>query len=176
MTAAGSSPRGRGKPTVRRGILDRRRLIPARAGKTFQVDVETNGDEAHPRAGGENPLSRPAQAQTGGSSPRGRGKRLRFGLRGGGDRLIPARAGKTARSEDPRGWSQAHPRAGGENARRLKHGRDGDGSSPRGRGKPRGLRRVASRRRLIPARAGKTARRRSAHTPPWAHPRAGGEN
>ena len=32
------------------------------------------------------------------------------------------------------------------------------------------------RRGLIPAHAGKTARRRSALTPPWAHPRSRGEN
>ena len=90
--------------------------------------------------------------------------------------LIPARAGKTGPA--PR-WSRclpAHPRAGGENfAGGLSFGWD-RGSSPRGRGKRRrpDFRRAPAR--LIPARAGKTRRRRCSHSSDRAHPRAGGEN
>ena len=50
------------------------------------------------------------------------------------------------------------------------------GSSPRVRGKPPRGRRACLGRRLIPARAGKTRRRRRASQPRQAHPRACGEN
>ena len=50
------------------------------------------------------------------------------------------------------------------------------GSSPLTRGKPRGHRRDAKPRRLIPAHAGKTARRHCAHRRRPAHPRSRGEN
>ena len=52
---------------------------------------------------------------SGGSSPRGRGKReqMRFGYND--QRLIPARAGKTMPSRSAMLVGSAHPRAGGEN-------------------------------------------------------------
>ena len=53
---------------------------------------------------------------------------------------------------------------------------EGDGSSPRGRGKRRNVRRPLRNAGLIPARAGKTTGRAVCRSAPWAHPRAGGEN
>ena len=50
------------------------------------------------------------------------------------------------------------------------------GSSPRGRGKQRGLVDDPHRARLIPARAGKTIGRLAPSSLTQAHPRAGGEN
>ena len=70
----------------------------------------------------------------------------------------------------------AHPRAGGENARRAVDSLCRDGSSPRGRGKPLLPATSAPTLRLIPARAGKTLREVSLVPWPAAHPRAGGEN
>ena len=70
----------------------------------------------------------------------------------------------------------AHPRAGGENFTYQVCPSHVAGSSPRGRGK-RGVDGGAeSFVGLIPARAGKTPRRRPFTVSPPAHPRAGGEN
>ena len=111
---------------------------------------------AHPRVGGENAGLLGSDAGTSGSSPRGRGKQHRgnHGCPVGG--LIPAWAGKTlikrVSNEPPR----AHPRVGGENLSTTVIPGVANGSSPRGRGKPR--RTVLDRydAGLIPAWAGKT--------------------
>ena len=152
----GSSPRGRGKRRHHRPALRDQRLIPAWAGKT--------------------PGSSSSRRWRRGSSPRGRGK-----LPGGGGfvvrgRLIPTWAGKT-KDHAPRGpAARAHPRVGGENPidpSRLVHP---NGSSPRGRGKPRRSPRRALHQGLIPAWAGKTRPHPSGRCPAQAHPRVGGEN
>ena len=155
---AGSSPRGRGKPVERRPRRARRRLIPARAGKTERAQIEVAAERliparagktrwrsparwcprAHPRAGGENAAYVGDVPNDTGSSPRGRGKHQVGREATARGRLIPARAGKTT-SPDPNSdaiW--AHPRAGGEN-------RAHDGGA-------------SVRAWLIPARAGKTHR------------------
>ena len=155
-TAAGSSPRGRGKPVM----------------STTDSAVTV----AHPRAGGENAGKTLDVLVAPGSSPRGRGKpcRRRVSRPVGG--LIPARAGKTRPCSSRPRTCRAHPRAGGENTRpqwahpdRGAHPRAGGenaavgcgqpgacGSSPRGRGKRRRRPEGDSGGRLIPARAGKT--------------------
>ena len=137
---AGSSPRVRGKRGVSGMGARPRRLIPARAGKTYLRFLRTLMNSAHPRACGEN-ASRAAQSSAAtGSSPRVRGKRPR------GDH------------EDSR--PVAHPRACGENAH-LQPATIGEpGSSPRVRGKPGDPVQDEGQRRLIPARAGKTPRQR----------------
>ena len=111
---------------------------------------------AHPRAGGENGGVRGGDAIMAGSSPRGRGKLAQVLEVELNQRLIPARAGKTASDSAPSSTPPAHPRAGGENGRFFVGNISVTGSSPRGRGKltvPRGL---DALHRLIPARAGKT--------------------
>ena len=91
-------------------------------------------------------------------------------------RLIPARAGKTPNNCEIAcdGW--AHPRAGGENIECRPECDSDDGSSPRGRGKPPIVGDWKGARRLIPARAGKTASQKPPPGGNAAHPRAGGEN
>ena len=172
----GSSPRVRGKRVGGRVGAHPHRLIPARAGKTDAVHPALFVRRAHPRACGENRSRTASTRASSGSSPRVRGKRTRAG-RGRRPRgLIPARAGKTrtaARTHSP--WT-AHPRACGEN-----HDPRGvviapSGSSPRVRGKRADRCAGQPRKRLIPARAGKTPGRRGAHPQPRAHPRACGEN
>ena len=155
---AGSSPRGRGKrvapptPTVSPG------LIPARAGKTSSLYGSRSAASAHPRAGGENTFGARIAATAAGSSPRGRGKPsisvFWVPLYG----LIPARAGKTYPRNSGHRRSRAHPRAGGENKLAMNVSYSSQGSSPRGRGKPRPRGWGKSPFRLIPARAGKTSR------------------
>ena len=131
----GSSPRGRGKHRRRRQGRRRERLIPARAGKTWVFMRMTRRARAHPRAGGENSSAAEDARESGGSSPRGRGKRTtpRRDRSTGG--LIPARAGKTPRHPRASGGSWAHPRAGGENTAAAAKDAAANGSSPRGRGK-----------------------------------------
>ena len=111
-----------------------------------------------------------------GSSPRGRGKRLRDLQALPVIGLIPAWAGKTPWTASLSIWQPAHPRVGGENpptaprpARRL-------GSSPRGRGKLAHHGPAHGRDRLIPAWAGKTDSAPASRPFSWAHPRVGGEN
>ena len=91
----GSSPRGRGKPLFERCTRLPLGLIPARAGKTAFMFIAVVLTRAHPRAGGENNLSKEIEVIGLGSSPRGRGKPLRGAGLGAVSRLIPARAGKT---------------------------------------------------------------------------------
>ena len=52
-------------------------LIPARAGKTKKELTLLTENEAHPRAGGENRYTSRQAKCSSGSSPRGRGKRVR---------------------------------------------------------------------------------------------------
>ena len=71
----GSSPRGRGKHPARLASCLAVGLIPAWAGKTALRRRRSRGLPAHPRVGGENVPVYAASANSGGSSPRGRGKR-----------------------------------------------------------------------------------------------------
>ena len=152
----GSSPRGRGKPHARRSPRDRRRLIPAWAGKTHCLSPSEVRGAAHPRVGGENMPMKTVVTNGSGSSPRGRGKHADEDSRHEGIGLIPAWAGKTVEAGE--GWvgSGAHPRVGGENASARRRCSSRAGSSPRGRGKriPETLSPVGAG--LIPAWAGKT--------------------
>ena len=92
-------------------------LIPARAGKTCQLDLHASVATAHPRAGGENRSFIRKTDASAGSSPRGRGKHCQARMPGVMERLIPARAGKTQTMSGVRPRLPAHPRAGGENCR-----------------------------------------------------------
>ena len=152
----GSSPRVRGKRRNSAGLQHSPGLIPARAGKTV-FRPRLNGLRA-------------------GSSPRVRGKLMSFHLSPSKRRLIPARAGKTRVDDEEAGAWTAHPRACGENAHAIHTLKARDGSSPRVRGKPRPASRGGRRKRLIPARAGKTPRSTTISCPAAAHPRACGEN
>ena len=172
----GSSPRVRGKPARRRSRDHPRRLIPARAGKTYQAGLPIGAATAHPRACGENAYGRLRRGRPPGSSPRVRGKRRhrRRDTRDSG--LIPARAGKTATDMEIVFASGAHPRACGENCSGPKSPRARLGSSPRVRGKPPTCAGSTRPPRLIPARAGKTAPAVPGRRRIGAHPRACGEN
>ena len=176
LLAWGSSPRVRGKLSGSSEPAGPVGLIPARAGKTRPTVVVRVRRRAHPRACGENRRARRGGRRGWGSSPRVRGKR-RTRLPGPSRcGLIPARAGKTGWSSARTGAATAHPRACGENAPRRHCTQRAGGSSPRVRGKPARIRRGRVCLGLIPARAGKTRRRRSRSARPRAHPRACGEN
>ena len=111
-----------------------------------------------------------------GSSPRGRGtRRAGHGL-AQESRFIPARAGNTCDRWPAGPSAPVHPRAGGEHSAVTDRATRRSGSSPRGRGTPRHLDADRAVHRFIPARAGNTAARTSAHLSPPVHPRAGGEH
>ena len=172
---AGSSPLTRGKPFVACPARFGPGLIPAHAGKTEARREPGSGDRAHPRSRGENYSKIDAAWGAMGSSPLTRGKpRGRPGWLGP-EGLIPAHAGKTWRCGRTPAGARAHPRSRGENlAAQLETVGDA-GSSPLPRGKHRAAWIATLRLGLIPAHAGKTARRSSPSTPARAHPRSRGE-
>ena len=173
---AGSSPRVRGKRRGSYRVIPTGGLIPARAGKTSSGRLAPSCVWAHPRACGENYKNLTLVELEEGSSPRVRGKRPGVGgprPRGG---LIPACAGKTWRVLTGTWLLRAHPRVCGENIPGESVPHAHAGSSPRVRGKRRGLRPQIRGRGLIPARAGKTMTRDSPPVSSPAHPRACGEN
>ena len=96
IVTVGSSPRGRGKhcEPVECSVIAG--LIPARAGKTASMPLDSTVIGAHPRAGGENSRSSRTFVSWLGSSPRGRGKHQVWRCYEEHSRLIPARAGKTS--------------------------------------------------------------------------------
>ena len=98
IVTVGSSPRGRGKhcEPVECSVIAG--LIPARAGKTASMPLDSTVIGAHPRAGGENSRSSRTFVSWLGSSPRGRGKHQVWRCYEEHSRLIPARAGKTVTS------------------------------------------------------------------------------
>ena len=90
--------------------------------------------------------------------------------------LIPAHAGKTARSTFSASGVWAHPRSRGENPFPSTKCAGSLGSSPLTRGKLARDPMVAARPRLIPAHAGKTSKRAARRRGGGAHPRSRGEN
>ena len=131
---------------------------------------------AHPRSRGENQDENIINLSKQGSSPLTRGKPFCGLSVRACARLIPAHAGKTARSLGVLGRRGAHPRSRGENKPSFSAMLSAVGSSPLTRGKR--LRPVPRTPLpgLIPAHAGKT----SCRSPGWpesaAHPRSRGEN
>ncbi len=106
----GSSPQVRGAPPVLVGLFRLCRLIPAGAGRTSPASARPERYSAHPRRCGAHsqPLASIPVSQ--GSSPQVRGAprcddtiKACYGL-------IPAGAGRTARSQCLRGRGTAHPR------------------------------------------------------------------
>ena len=172
----GSSPLTRGKPHASRSPRDRRRLIPAHAGKTAAGHESPLDARAHPRSRGENCEPLAPLLHRDGSSPLTRGKQPRGSSRRGGGWLIPAHAGKTPLLTRSSRTARAHPRSRGENAIVIGMVREGMGSSPLTRGKPSWSKRPTPTARLIPAHAGKTRRPRRRGKSRWAHPRSRGEN
>ena len=115
-----------------------------------------SGSRAHPRSRGENHMARFCRRTDRGSSPLTRGKLEVIKLPHCGAGLIPAHAGKTAKTPPWRSGSWAHPRSRGENSTPLAASCAVMGSSPLTRGKLGN--KVATAKQ------------------PQAHPRSRGEN
>ena len=151
---AGSSPRVRGRLAGHVGDAVRWGLIPACAGQTVRVFWCPLLAGAHPRVCGADYTRGLITAESKGSSPRVRGRRLHelVGVLHAG--LIPACAGQTAAAGAWRCPHGAHPRVCGADCRSEAAGR-----APAG---------------LIPACAGQTRMSRSCRRSTRAHPRVCG--
>ena len=91
------------------------RNIPAYAGKTANLKSGIQWYQEHPRVCGENAERLDHRFESGGTSPRMRGK-LMAAFRGGDDGWnIPAYAGKTDTRRLPGVAHEEHPRVCGEN-------------------------------------------------------------
>ena len=157
---SGSSPRVRGKRGHCLRFWFLCGLIPACAGKTSIIHAMTPAASAHPRVCGENLPAARVEIRRAGSSPRVRGKLATPRRHGACYRLIPACAGKTGGRDVAAPEPPAHPRVCGENLIPSIRPEIIFGSSPRVRGKLALLSAGDNLNRLIPACAGKTARRR----------------
>ena len=151
-------------------------LIPAHAGKTCHRSLINRLTGAHPRSRGENFWRGTARPHVRGSSPLTRGKPNSGSSGVVMMGLIPAHAGKTHLVDAGLLQARAHPRSRGENNPTCVGGSTTRGSSPLTRGKRDGGGRGVVGWGLIPAHAGKTARRPASRPRSWAHPRSRGEN
>ena len=172
----GSSPLTRGKHDRQGRRARRHGLIPAHAGKTGNPAKAAVQLWAHPRSRGENWLCDTSICVASGSSPLTRGKHGPLGPSRWVIGLIPAHAGKTARTKDTKPKCRAHPRSRGENGTPASARRSRSGSSPLTRGKLHRSARRQDQRRLIPAHAGKTWNHSTTTLTAAAHPRSRGEN
>ena len=130
----------------------------------------------HPRACGEHTTLRGIESQSGGSSPRLRGTRLRYPRRRPSNRFIPAPAGNTCGVGCMSWPSTVHPRACGEHEYRSAIPTRDFGSSPRLRGTHHSIPRAIGRVRFIPAPAGNTGAVPGTEPVCAVHPRACGEH
>ena len=172
----GSSPRVRGKLGRGRVRGFVHRIIPARAGQTNWHEYSSLSYSDHPRACGANMPSSTVCKESCGSSPRVRGKHLFKIPQRYRNRIIPARAGQTVTQIDGDGGTADHPRACGANFPGPPWDNVSSGSSPRVRGKQFQALQIHVIRRIIPARAGQTARCAQVFHALPDHPRACGAN
>ena len=172
----GLSPRGRGKHPAWFGGILARRSIPAWAGETTTASRRMSAPAVYPRVGGGNIDSHPIGEETGGLSPRGRGKLHTVLPAAGAVRSIPAWAGETPpRTVVPR-KPRVYPRVGGGNRGLPINTAACGGLSPRGRGKLLTTLPPASRRGSIPAWAGETPSFPDPQAGQEVYPRVGGGN
>ena len=176
MFAEGSSQRMRGAQLPCRCSRVVRRIIPADAGSTVVGVFVLTDIKDHPRGCGEHSARISPWLRGSGSSPRMRGAPMRNGRQSYGSWIIPADAGSTRRSRNPKGLHWDHPRGCGEHPVPSFSMRASCGSSPRMRG-ARGVQVCGLQGYgIIPADAGSTDTCCCSHTTPRDHPRGCGEH
>ena len=170
----GSSPLARGLPGVGLHHLDKRRIIPARAGFTRRSSSCSTPCRDHPRSRGVYEAWPSFKPRCLGSSPLARGLRTDASPSSASVRIIPARAGFTAASASRPRQRTDHPRSRGVYACQRARLSGEVGSSPLARGlhRPRPSGRTAAG--IIPARAGFTSGGAARSAPPPDHPRSRG--
>ena len=175
LNTPGSSPRVRGKAPSWSLLRFQGRIIPAGAGKSWSRRGLLGDGVDHPRGCGEKRSSARSRRARRGSSPRVRGKGGGGGLPRAGRGIIPAGAGKSTSPRHPRQTHRDHPRGCGEKHIPATPASDASGSSPRVRGKEKGLGAVAPDGGIIPAGAGKRGGAWSGRGGSRDHPRGCGE-
>ena len=158
----GSSPRGRGTLPFMFVCDVLIRFIPAWAGNTTGRVPMTVSRTVHPRVGGEHSLRILTLPSVAGSSPRGRGTRVRIADCQCQSRFIPAWAGNTQALQSVAIRSSVHPRVGGEHSSASHIHCQHHGSSPRGRGTRYSSCTLRLRDWFIPAWAGNTSSSKTA--------------
>ena len=154
--SAGSSPLARGLRLFEGDEGKASRIIPARAGFTYQMSGPQPSSRDHPRSRGVYPAPLGGVCSVHGSSPLARGLRTRCGRRRARRRIIPARAGFTRCGGGGRRRPPDHPRSRGVYATSLPTGTASPGSSPLARGLPMVPESAIFKDGIIPARAGFT--------------------
>ena len=155
----GSSPLARGLPAMNPIITTAMGIIPARAGFTVGWLPARRLGRDHPRSRGvytDQPVS---VSSASGSSPLARGLLVRAVHGRTHRRIIPARAGFTGGGQERLRRLLDHPRSRGVYILSGIDLQPGRGSSPLARGLPLLILHLTAQRRIIPARAGVTARR-----------------
>ena len=175
QSSQGSSPRVRGAAEFIKSCLFFSRIIPARAGSRSAWDLKRRYFRDHPRACGEQVTAPQFHSALVGSSPRVRGAESNqhnvihtFGI-------IPARAGSSRQSDCRYRPAWDHPRACGEQEKRLCARPVIEGSSPRVRGAVVSDGEFKGQHRIIPARAGSSFTVSAISASVRDHPRACGE-
>ena len=173
-SAAGSSPRVRGRLSTEEVPAYIHGLIPACAGQTGDFSPRRYWLRAHPRVCGADCVSRVWLSVMGGSSPRVRG---RPGHELSGCAicgLIPACAGQTGRGSTASSSAAAHPRVCGADHCSTRSRSTLKGSSPRVRGRREYAFINPWFEGLIPACAGQTPAEIASNVGLRAHPRVCG--
>ena len=156
VMVTGSSPLARGLHGSDRPLDLLARIIPARAGFTALRAAVYHTHKDHPRSRGVYVIRGAGVHALEGSSPLARGLRLARNTYGHPRRIIPARAGFTARATRGPRAPRDHPRSRGVYPRIRSSGHTRSGSSPLARGLLRPQPDGRLTWGIIPARAGFT--------------------
>ena len=175
--------RGAGLSPLARGTLDqavlffqRRRFIPAGAGNTKFILINTAFVSVYPRWRGEHFTTIGGHATAHGLSPLARGTQIWGAPLMKSKRFIPAGAGNTAADSRAGHHRPVYPRWRGEHqlsdvSLAWRHG-----LSPLARGTPVHIRFLVARSRFIPAGAGNTDQIPVPQSTPSVYPRWRGEH
>ena len=172
--AVGSSPLARGLLPAPHVVLQRRRIIPARAGFTSPRPGTRCGSPDHPRSRGVYTLTSSRALCAPGSSPLARGLLSNSSICVLCLWIIPARAGFTYKPTQLRRFDADHPRSRGVYLAAARNALRFIGSSPLARGLLDLGHGVVHRERIIPARAGFTAALDTTAQTSADHPRSRG--
>jgi len=156
----GLSPRTRGNRRLIAFSWASPGPIPAHAGQPHPPDMVASGEWAYPRARGATTMLLMKVLAISGLSPRTRGNRASQPQTRGSQGPIPAHAGQPGCGLVSAMLGAAYPRARGATAGSVDVYRLWSGLSPRTRGNPPCIGRVAGRPGPIPAHAGQPLARR----------------
>ena len=172
----GSSPHMRGTHGRRGRRRVRPGIIPAYAGNTISLLLDSWMDGDHPRICGEHQIAALMESGGTGSSPHMRGTPATHLLPHAGHGIIPAYAGNTKRFYGSALFHRDHPRICGEHQLKADILNTYPGSSPHMRGTPMPDFEHWLDTGIIPAYAGNTCYVTLPRLIVWDHPRICGEH